>query len=57
MIHAQSIRSGLASALGLFSLLALSACNFSFSGQQAEQQQEAPAQTIEAEARQPSNAS
>ncbi|HBO7446238.1 TPA: multidrug efflux RND transporter outer membrane subunit OprN, partial [Pseudomonas aeruginosa] len=26
MIHAQSIRSGLASALGLFSLLALSAC-------------------------------
>lgn len=30
----------------------LSACNFSFSGQQAAQQQEAPAQTIEAEARQ-----
>lgn len=39
-------------AFAFAALLGLSACNFSFSGQQAEQKEAAPAQTIEAEARQ-----
>ena len=39
-------------AFAFAAVLALSACNFSFSGQQPEQKQEAPARTVEAEARQ-----
>lgn len=39
-------------AFAFAALLALSACNFTVSGQQADEKQEAPARAIEAEARQ-----